>query len=213
MQFMRFTYKFCHHVVGSINCFCCSASCSVYAGAEAASVGQPSLRAAAVRATVVERPFARDPLRVNPPAPRQPVEGRRQSVTVPASRKRKRPEAADPPDGADMSRWRDVKKLCQKAIQHDLSDPEGVDAFSDAAREVVEAFGVNYDDCFGEVYTRHGAPAFFPRIKIIMEVCCICGLLQVSSYSSNAILNAFIMTNGSRSIHLTTSSNCHYNRS
>ncbi|KAL0046390.1 hypothetical protein WJX82_011125 [Trebouxia sp. C0006] len=142
---------------------------STPSGAEAASVGQPSLRAAAVRNTAVERPFARDPLRVAPPAPRQPVDGRRQSVTAPASRKRKHPEAADPPDGADMSRWRDVKKLCQKAIQHDLSDPEGVDAFSDAAREVVEAFGVNYDDCFGEVYTRHGAPAFFPRIKIIME--------------------------------------------
>ena len=148
----------------------------MYAGAEAAGVGQPSLRAAAVRAVAVERPFARDPLRVNPPAHVQPVQGRRQSVTVPASRKRKRPEAAEPPDGADMSRWRNVKTTCQKAIQHDLSDPEGVDAFSDAAREVVDAFGVNYDDCFGEVYTRHGAPAFFPRLKIIMEVCSICGL-------------------------------------
>ncbi len=126
--------------MSSIDPFCCTALCSVYAGAEAASAAQPSLRAAAVRATAVERPFARDSLRVNPPAPRQPVEGRRQSVTVPASRKRKRPEAADPPDGANMSRWRDVKTLCQKAIQHDLSDPEGVDAFSDAAREVVGCF-------------------------------------------------------------------------
>ncbi|DBB15946.1 TPA: hypothetical protein ACH3X3_003320 [Trebouxia sp. C0006] len=71
---------------------------STPSGAEAARVGQPSLRAAAVGATAVERPFARDPLRVDAPAPRQPVEGRRQSVTVPASCKRKRPEAADPPD-------------------------------------------------------------------------------------------------------------------
>ena len=108
-------------------------------------------------------------------------------MVVPASRKRKRPGAAEPPDGADMSRWHNVKTLCQKAIQHGLSDPEGVDAFSHAAREVVDAFGVNYDDCFGEVYTRHGAPAFFPRLKIIMEVCSICGLLQINSHS-NAIL-------------------------
>ncbi|KAL0026110.1 hypothetical protein WJX79_000499 [Trebouxia sp. C0005] len=59
--------------------------------------------------------------------------------------------------------------LCQKAIQHDLSDPERVDALSDAAKEVVEAFGVNYYDDFDEVYTRQGAPAFIPRIKIMME--------------------------------------------
>ena len=95
---MQVLPSFCY--LGSLDSLCCSASCSVYAGAEAARVGQPSLRAAAVRATAVERPFARDPLRVDAPAPRQPVEGRRQSVTVPASCKRKRPEAADPPDGA-----------------------------------------------------------------------------------------------------------------
>ena len=89
-----------------------------------------------------------------------------------------------------------------------------VDTVSHAAWEVVDAFGVNYDDCFGEVYTRHGAPAFFPRLKIIMEVCSKfkCGLLQTNSHS-NAILNAFIASNGSRSDHLTTSFNCQYNRS
>ncbi len=70
--------SFCY--LGSIGSACCSATCSVYAGAGAASVAQPSLRAAAVRAAAVERPFARDPLRVNPPAPIQPVEGRRQSA-------------------------------------------------------------------------------------------------------------------------------------
>ena len=167
---LPFPCKFGHHVVGSIDCFCCSAPCSVYAGAEAASVGQPSLRAAAVRNTAVERPFARDPLRVAPPAPRQPVDGRRQSVTAPASRKRKHPEAADPPDGADMSRWRDVKSLCQKAIQHDLSDPEGVDAFSDAAREVVDAFGVNYDNLLWRSVHQTWGPGLLPRINIITEV-------------------------------------------
>ena len=149
-------------------------------GREAAGVGQPSLRAAAERAVAVERPFAPDLLCVNPPAPMQPVQGRRQSLTVPASRKRKRPEAAEPLDGADMSCWRNVNSLCQKAIQHDLSDPKGVDAFSNAAREVVDAFDVSCDDCFGEMYTRHGAPAFVPRLKSIMEVMSSCYTLMQS---------------------------------
>ncbi|DBA66239.1 TPA: hypothetical protein ACH3X2_002499 [Trebouxia sp. C0005] len=182
-------------------------------GAEAASVGQPCLRAAAVRPTAVECPFAHDPLSVNPPAPMQPVDGKQQSVNVPASSKRKLPDPAEHPDGANTCRACVTSKmLCQKAIQHDLSDPERVDALSDAAKEVVEAFGVNYYDDFDEVYTRQGAPAFIPRIKIMMEACSICGLLQVNSHS-NAILNAFIMSNGSRSDHLTTTFNCQNNKS
>ncbi len=91
-------------------------------------------------------------------------------MTVPASRKRKRPEAAGPPDGADMSRWHDVKTLCQKAIQHDLSDLEGVDAFSDAAREVVNAFGVNYDNLLWRSVHQTWGSGLLSRINIIMEV-------------------------------------------
>ncbi len=158
-----FTCKFCHHVVSSIDSFCCTALCSVYAGAEAASAAQPSLRAAAVRATAVERPFARDSLRVNPPAPRQPVEGRQQSVTVPASRKRKRPEAADLVQTcrAGVMSKRFVRKLYSMIY---LTRKGWMRLVMQPGRWL-DAFGVNCDDSFGEVYTRHGAPAFFQGSK------------------------------------------------
>ena len=60
--------------------------------------------------------------------------------------------------------------MCKGAVKLDLSSKIGYDEFCGSAETLIAAFAVEYDDCWGEVYTRHGAPEFFPRVKIIMQV-------------------------------------------
>lgn len=90
-----------------------------------------------------------------------------------ASSKRKHPDSADPVDIADVLpelSWRELKDLCKGAVKLDLSNPEGLDEFRSSAETLISAFGIVYEDCWGKIYTRHGAPTFAPRVKIIMEV-------------------------------------------
>lgn len=141
------------------------------AAAQGASA-RPSLRAAAAKAASSDKPFAKDPRRYKPSAPAQQTDTSQQAVPV-ASRNRRRPEVEGPLDIADMLpdiQWRGLKDLCIGAVKLDLSGPEGLDEFRGSAETLVTAFGIQYEDCWGEIYTRHGAPTFAPRVKIIMEV-------------------------------------------
>ena len=132
---------------------------------------RPSLRAAADKTASTDHPFARDPRRYKPSAAVRRPEDVEQHAPK-DSRKRRRPEHGSP-DVADVVpslHWRELRDLCKSAVALNLSSAADIEHFNSAAATLIAIFGIEYEDCWGEVYTRSGAPEFRPRVKIIMEV-------------------------------------------